>query len=48
MQLYRNPYTDIAVSRSMLFFAWIDVVLDNVAFLLKPTGIFTLGSNWTF
>ncbi len=28
--------------------AWIDVVLDNVGLQLKPSGIFTLGSDWTF
>ena len=28
--------------------AWIDVVLDNVGLELKPSGIFTLGTDWTF
>jgi hypothetical protein len=28
--------------------AWIDVVLDNVGLQLKPSGIFTLGTDWTF
>ena len=28
--------------------AWIDVVLDNVDLRLDPSGIFTLGSDWTF
>jgi ABC-type amino acid transport substrate-binding protein len=28
--------------------AWIDVVLDNVGLQLKPGGIFTLGTDWSF
>jgi ABC-type amino acid transport substrate-binding protein len=28
--------------------AWIDVVLDNVDLRLNPSGIFTLGADWTF
>jgi ABC-type amino acid transport substrate-binding protein len=28
--------------------AWIDVVLDNVGLQLKPSGIFTLGTDWSF
>ena len=28
--------------------AWIDVVLDTVGLHLKPSGIFTLGTDWTF
>jgi len=28
--------------------AWIDVVLDNVGLQLSPSGIFTLGTDWTF
>jgi len=28
--------------------AWIDVVLDNVGLQLKPSGLFTLGTDWTF
>jgi hypothetical protein len=28
--------------------AWIDVVLDNVGLQLKPSGIFTLGTDWAF
>jgi ABC-type amino acid transport substrate-binding protein len=28
--------------------AWIDVVLDNVDLRLDPSGIFTLGADWTF
>ena len=28
--------------------AWIDVVLDSVGLQLKPSGIFTLGTDWTF
>ena len=28
--------------------AWIDIVLDNVGLQLKPSGIFTLGTDWTF
>jgi len=27
---------------------WIDVVLDNVGLQLKPSGIFTLGTDWSF
>jgi ABC-type amino acid transport substrate-binding protein len=27
---------------------WIDVVLDNVGLQLKPSGIFTLGTDWAF
>jgi hypothetical protein len=28
--------------------AWIDVVLDNVGLQLKPSGLFTLGTDWAF
>ncbi|HEY5972529.1 MAG TPA: ABC transporter substrate-binding protein, partial [Pseudoxanthomonas sp.] len=28
--------------------AWIDVVLDSVGLQLKPSGIFTLGTDWSF
>jgi polar amino acid transport system substrate-binding protein len=28
--------------------AWIDIVLENVGLQLKPSGIFTLGTDWTF
>jgi ABC-type amino acid transport substrate-binding protein len=28
--------------------AWIDVVLETVGLQLKPSGIFTLGTDWTF
>ena len=28
--------------------AWIDVVLDTVGLQLKPSGIFTLGTDWSF
>ena len=28
--------------------AWIDVVLDNVGLQMKPSGIFSLGTDWTF
>ena len=27
---------------------WIDIVLDNVGLQLKPSGIFTLGTDWSF
>ena len=27
--------------------AWIDVVLDNVGLKLKPSGIFSLGADWS-
>jgi polar amino acid transport system substrate-binding protein len=27
---------------------WIDIVLENVGLQLKPSGIFTLGTDWTF
>jgi polar amino acid transport system substrate-binding protein len=28
--------------------AWIDIVLDNVGLQLQPSGIFTLGTDWSF
>ena len=27
---------------------WIDVVLDSVGLQLKPSGIFDLGTDWSF
>ena len=28
--------------------AWIDIVMDNVGLQLQYSGIFTLGTDWTF
>jgi len=49
-QLSDFPFDAIAqiVGVHRVQLPWIDVVLDNVGLQLKPSGIFTLGTDWSF